>query len=160
MFFVLVLSLFFSFFLFSCCLSVVDRSTAASCRSMKKDCPDMDPMFVVRCWNRVRGHILREALSEDSGGGGGEHTVLRRGNEADACRSLSWYAVFIPCRSASQPQEDKTRVYHPATCRGRDICCNAHDWGIRRMEKLLLSGSAFFFAQVEQAVTTNYGGVL
>lgn len=25
--------------------------------------PDMDPMFVVRCWDRIRGHILEEALS-------------------------------------------------------------------------------------------------
>lgn len=24
---------------------------------------NMDPLFVVRCWSRIRGHILQEALA-------------------------------------------------------------------------------------------------
>lgn len=80
-------------FVFCFCRLSIDRSIDRDgiCRAAKKDCPDMDPMFVVRCWNRVRGHILREALPEESGGGGGEHTVSCRGNREGPYRIIAYY---------------------------------------------------------------------
>lgn len=31
-------------------------------KSSAKKAPEMDPMFVVRCWKRIRGHMLEEGL--------------------------------------------------------------------------------------------------
>lgn len=39
----------------------VPRSSGKEQQQQKQS--DMDPMFVVRCWNRIRVHILEEALA-------------------------------------------------------------------------------------------------
>ncbi|CBJ30347.1 conserved unknown protein [Ectocarpus siliculosus] len=68
----------------------LDRAPSAGDSSGKEQQQqhfDMDPMFVVRCWNRIRVHILEEALS-----GPGDANVSSPGSgeafEADGRRVL------------------------------------------------------------------------
>eukprot|EP00903_Cladosiphon_okamuranus_P012149 g11397.t1 len=69
--------------------------------------PDMDPMFVVRCWNRIRGHILEEALSE-TGHSGSSSPGSEEAFEADGRRVLGVLARL----AASVPPEVAQPLAH------------------------------------------------
>eukprot|EP00752_Nemacystus_decipiens_P008134 g7274.t1 len=69
--------------------------------------PDMDPMFVVKCWNRIRGHILEEALSE-TGANGSSSPASEDAFESDGRRVLGVLARL----AASVPPEVAQPLAH------------------------------------------------